>query len=204
MSSVDMVEVVSEVNPFLTPIATLKPILSGKSKLKLKVDKIGSNCCAQVTYEFINERSCSLFADKVAKLTFSSPKKPGQTKVDETTCLKVDNDGDLVVPRKTDNNELEELELFIGTLTELLYKGYFTLMRKIQSLFYLFIEYENSTSLDKVGLQVWRGAFLLADFVIQNRTEYFQGKNILEVGSGTGLTSVVATMFAKSVTATGW
>lgn len=49
---------------------------------------------------------------------------------------------------------------------------------------------------------MWRGALLLADFIIYNR-KLFDGKNILEVGSGVGLTSIVAAKYAKEVICTG-
>lgn len=66
------------------------------------------------------------------------------------------------------------------------------------------------TSLDLVGLQVWRGALLLADFLLHSS---LQGKetginiqksdHVIELGAGTGLTSVVAAMVANTVTSTG-
>ena len=58
------------------------------------------------------------------------------------------------------------------------------------------------TKLDLVGLQVWRVAFLLADFIFSN-PEIFKNKNVLELGSGVGFDSIVASMFAKEVICTG-
>uniref|UniRef100_A0A336MR32 CSON005291 protein n=1 Tax=Culicoides sonorensis TaxID=179676 RepID=A0A336MR32_CULSO len=63
------------------------------------------------------------------------------------------------------------------------------------------IEHKISTGLNLVGYQVWRGALLLADFIIHNR-KLFSDKNILEVGSGVGLTSIVAAKYAKQVVCT--
>lgn len=69
--------------------------------------------------------------------------------------------------------------------------------------FYLFIlEHQRSTTLDLVGEQVWRGAFYLADFILDN-IKTFKGANILEVASGVGLSSIVAGMLAKKVVITG-
>lgn len=51
-------------------------------------------------------------------------------------------------------------------------------------------------------MQIWRGALLLADFVIHSRDD-FKGQTILELGAGVGLTSVVAGMFAKEIICTG-
>lgn len=58
------------------------------------------------------------------------------------------------------------------------------------------IEHLQSTNLDLVGLQVWRGALLLADFLFHNRIE-LSDKYILEMGSGVGLTSIAASIFTK-------
>lgn len=53
-----------------------------------------------------------------------------------------------------------------------------------------------------VGLQVWRGALLLADYILHNQQQ-FTGQNVVELGSGVGLTGVAAAMYAKHVTCTG-
>lgn len=66
----------------------------------------------------------------------------------------------------------------------------------------IFIEHGKSTTLDKVGLQVWRGALLLADWVLHNH-ELLKGATVLELGSGTGLTSIAAATVAKEVVSTG-
>ena len=80
------------------------------------------------------------------------------------------------------------------------------------------ISHCTSSSVDLVGLQVviwkmkyprisvthfqvWRGALLLSDFLLA-RPELLQGKSVLELASGTGLTSIVAATVADSVTAT--
>ena len=60
-----------------------------------------------------------------------------------------------------------------------------------------------SSSVDLVGLQLWRGAFLLADFLL-SQPNLLAGKKVLELAAGTGLTAVTASMMAESVTATGW
>lgn len=64
------------------------------------------------------------------------------------------------------------------------------------------IEHKKSTNISLVGLQVWRGALLLADFIIHNR-KYFSKKKVLEVGAGVGLTSIVAAKYCKEVLCTG-
>lgn len=66
----------------------------------------------------------------------------------------------------------------------------------------MFLEHSVSTELKLVGLQIWRAAFLLADFIIHFH-KLFLNTTVLELGSGVGLTSIVAGMFAKKVICTG-
>ncbi|XP_070158868.1 methyltransferase-like protein 22 [Polyergus mexicanus] len=63
------------------------------------------------------------------------------------------------------------------------------------------IEHSISTELNLVGLQVWRGAFLLADYILSH-PDLFKNQTILELGSGVGLTSIVASYLAKEVICT--
>jgi len=64
------------------------------------------------------------------------------------------------------------------------------------------LEHMTHTDLAQVGLQVWRGALLLADWLLQNRGQILE-KSILEVGAGTGLASLIAARCgATSVLAT--
>ncbi|XP_012682605.2 methyltransferase-like protein 22 [Clupea harengus] len=60
------------------------------------------------------------------------------------------------------------------------------------------IEHTMATPLEDVGKQIWRGAFLLADFILSRPAE-FEGVTVLELGAGTGLTSVVMATQAKMV-----
>ncbi|XP_074034479.1 methyltransferase-like protein 22 [Leptinotarsa decemlineata] len=57
------------------------------------------------------------------------------------------------------------------------------------------IEHMKSTALDMVGLQLWRGALLLADWLIDNHKVIPKNSLVLELGSGVGLTSIVASTF---------
>lgn len=66
-----------------------------------------------------------------------------------------------------------------------------------------------NTSLNLVGLQVWRGALLLADYLLHTAANLKNGPNspcyesVIELGAGTGLTSIVAAMVSSKVTSTG-
>uniref|UniRef100_A0A8C6RZS2 Methyltransferase-like protein 22 n=1 Tax=Nannospalax galili TaxID=1026970 RepID=A0A8C6RZS2_NANGA len=60
------------------------------------------------------------------------------------------------------------------------------------------IEHTMATPLEDVGKQVWRGALLLADYILFQR-DLFQGRTVLELGAGTGLVSIVAATVARTV-----
>uniref|UniRef100_A0A3Q3WZG7 Uncharacterized protein n=1 Tax=Mola mola TaxID=94237 RepID=A0A3Q3WZG7_MOLML len=60
------------------------------------------------------------------------------------------------------------------------------------------IEHTMATPLEDVGKQVWRGAFLLADFILSDPA-MFAGATVLELGAGTGLTSIVMATMARTV-----
>ncbi|XP_020034234.1 methyltransferase-like protein 22 isoform X3 [Castor canadensis] len=60
------------------------------------------------------------------------------------------------------------------------------------------IEHTMATPLEDVGKQVWRGALLLADYILF-RQDLFQGRTVLELGAGTGLASIVAATVAQTV-----
>ena len=59
-----------------------------------------------------------------------------------------------------------------------------------------------STTLVNVGLQVWRGALLMTEYLLSN-LERFQGSTVLELGAGTGLVSMVTALSATHVFCTG-
>ncbi|XP_030261207.1 methyltransferase-like protein 22 isoform X3 [Sparus aurata] len=60
------------------------------------------------------------------------------------------------------------------------------------------IEHTMATPLEDVGKQVWRGACLLADFILSDPGR-FRGDTVLELGAGTGLTSITMATAAKTV-----
>ena len=77
----------------------------------------------------------------------------------------VDSDGDLDPPRSGSGGRRSEMEMRI--------------------------EHRTRSSLGEVGLQVWRGSLLLADYILHHHQQ-FQDKDVLEVGSGSGLASIIA------------
>ncbi|XP_040448277.1 methyltransferase-like protein 22 isoform X1 [Falco naumanni] len=60
------------------------------------------------------------------------------------------------------------------------------------------IEHTMATPLEDVGKQVWRAAFLLADYILFKR-DTFRCCSVLELGGGTGITSIIMGMVAKRV-----
>lgn len=60
------------------------------------------------------------------------------------------------------------------------------------------IEHTMATPLEDVGKQVWRGALFLADFIL-SKPVMFRGATVLELGAGTGLTSIIMATIAKKV-----
>lgn len=90
----------------------------------------------------------------------------------QTTPIEKDEDGDLELPRR--RGKVEE-----GLIS---------------------IEHRMSTSIPDVGLQVWRGGLFLADYVLDN-PGLFEGRTILELGCGTGVASIAASMASPLVVA---
>ncbi|XP_045451105.1 methyltransferase-like protein 22 [Melitaea cinxia] len=65
------------------------------------------------------------------------------------------------------------------------------------------IEHSSKTKISLVGLQVWRGAFLLGDLLIHlGHTGALSGKTVMELGAGTGISSFVAAIYAKKIICT--
>lgn len=127
----------------------------------------------------------NLFLDVISKFRFNLP---ADTK-ESASSVEQDADSDLIVSRKR-NQCIEIGEIIIGALEKFCWQGK------------IFPEHKKSTILKEVGLQVWRGAFLLNDYILCN-LDRFSNKKILEIGSGVGLTSILASIYAKKVICTG-
>ncbi|BFZ02948.1 hypothetical protein BsWGS_05987 [Bradybaena similaris] len=65
----------------------------------------------------------------------------------------------------------------------------------------LTIEHSMGTSIPEVGYQVWSGALLLCDYLLHNSTNLAEAI-VLDLGTGTGITAIVAAMFAPQVLST--
>ncbi|XP_060116594.1 methyltransferase-like protein 22 [Heteronotia binoei] len=60
------------------------------------------------------------------------------------------------------------------------------------------IEHTMATPLEDAGKQVWRGAFLLVDYILSER-DLFKDCTVLELGGGTGIVSIAMATAAKTV-----
>jgi predicted nicotinamide N-methyase len=54
----------------------------------------------------------------------------------------------------------------------------------------------SATSLDLVGHQIWRASLYLGDFLLSN-SDFFRNKSVLELGAGTGISSLIAGMVVQ-------
>lgn len=52
-------------------------------------------------------------------------------------------------------------------------------------------------------MQVWRSALLMSDFIMENQDIFTNDQVVMELGSGVGLTGIVAAMYCKEVIFTG-
>ena len=69
--------------------------------------------------------------------------------------------------------------------------------RNSENIIPLTIKHANSTNLDNVGKQIWSGALLLADYILNE--ECFNDSFCIELGSGVGLSSIVACLKVKHI-----
>ena len=155
--------------------------------------QISARCQLQVevslAFFYDNEHKnltfANLFLDVISKFRFNLP----ASREEVVKILEHDADSDVIVQRrKNECIEIGEKEISKFTLN----------VTEINSL----TEHRKTTILSEVGLQVWRGAFLLNDFILSNR-DLFSNKKVIELGSGVGLTSILGSIYAKKVICTG-
>ncbi|XP_030068715.1 methyltransferase-like protein 22 [Microcaecilia unicolor] len=110
----------------------------------------------------------------------------------------LDDDGDLEVIRKPlqENEEHSRETIHPIILTKAMEDPTEELERHSQDI--IKIEHTMATPLEDVGKQIWRGAFLLADYLLWKR-DLFRSCTALELGAGTGLTSIIMATVAKTI-----
>ncbi|NXD16608.1 MET22 protein, partial [Nothocercus nigrocapillus] len=131
----------------------------------------------------------------------NNPKNERELNIKGLEAL-LDDDGDLeVVRRPQDASDLEEEDLLRDRVCPVI------LIRGEDHAFedeehpcsdVIKIEHTMATPLEDVGKQVWRGAFLLADYIL-SKWDMFRCCTVLELGGGTGITSIVMGTVAKRV-----
>lgn len=98
--------------------------------------------------------------------------------VNATRCCHSDEDGDLDVQRRRDAHLTADVIHDVVT-----------------------IEHSLASPLSLVGLQVWLGAMLLSDYIL-HLSDALSNSTVLELGAGTGLCSIVSSIFARRVICT--
>ncbi|NWT78118.1 MET22 protein, partial [Lanius ludovicianus] len=116
----------------------------------------------------------------------------------------LDDDGDLEVvrrPRSASDLEAEDLLRDI-VCPVILMKGKVDAFedeeQECTCSDFVKIEHTMATPLEDVGKQVWRAAFLLADYILFKR-DTFRCCSVLELGGGTGIASIIMGTVAKRV-----
>ncbi|NXT23625.1 MET22 protein, partial [Syrrhaptes paradoxus] len=130
-------------------------------------------------------------------------KKERELSIEGVEAL-IDSDGDLEVvrrPRSASDLEAEAL-LRDAVYPVILMKGQEDAFEDEEQEYtcsdVVKIEHTMATPLEDVGKQVWRAAFLLADYIIFKR-DTFRCCSVLELGGGTGITSIIMGTVAKRV-----
>ena len=106
------------------------------------------------------------------------------------------------LPKSYDGSSLE---ISVGERNFYLIGMAFRIKNNLMANFSFLAESYLRSSTELVGLQVWRGAFFLADYVLENAGK-FRNRNVLELAAGTGMLSVIVGSLRqrpKSVTITG-
>ncbi|XP_028913318.1 methyltransferase-like protein 22 [Ornithorhynchus anatinus] len=148
----------------------------------------------QADREFLSKANCdSDFLDENG--TRASPRRGMEALLDE--------DGDLEVVRRPQSfSDLKQGPSRDKVHPIILTQGAENLIEEEEqeSLHHDFVKIEHTmaTPLEDAGKQVWRGAFLLADYILF-KSDLFKNCTVLELGAGTGITSIIAGTVAKTV-----
>ncbi|XP_058627836.1 methyltransferase-like protein 22 isoform X2 [Onychostoma macrolepis] len=148
----------------------------------------------------LNNVGQPVFTSKFRILRDSSGESPVRESTDESSVPR-DEDGDLDVvrrPRCTSCNRDAVCPIILSQSAATLTDEEEDSEEEDGARDIIKIEHTMATPLEDVGKQIWRGAFLLADFILA-QASMFKGATVLELGAGTGLTSIVVAMVAKTV-----
>jgi hypothetical protein len=144
----------------------------------------------------------------------------------------VDEDGDLVVPRRKLRSAIGGLELdaecflfvcfllfscvlYLFCLFTLLFAGFYFFLLSISFSLVdtISIVHQMDTPIASVGLQVWSGSLLLADYILAlhqrdgmvdgdgrraERCDFLRDRAVIELGCGCGFAGLVASRYARA------
>ncbi|KAE8579863.1 hypothetical protein XENTR_v10024215 [Xenopus tropicalis] len=155
------------------------------------------------TLESVSKESDNKKREDTEKEYSSSPEDIQQNDSENVENL-VDEDGDLEVTRRPQsfsekNEQNYARNIVCPTILTIGNEEEYNCEENIYSSPNIVkIEHTMATPLEDVGKQVWRGAFLLADYILW-QPDPFRDCTVLELGAGTGFTSIIMAMIAKTV-----
>ncbi|XP_043945531.1 methyltransferase-like protein 22 isoform X2 [Protopterus annectens] len=116
----------------------------------------------------------------------------------------LDEDGDLdLIRRPLDVSDTDQLEFYRLMVHPVILSKGEEGTREVEDQYDSYpdvirIEHTMATPLEDVGKQVWRAALLLADYILHNHF-IFKNCTALELGAGTGITSIAMATTAKTI-----
>lgn len=130
--------------------------------------------------------------------------------VDSDNIVKNENDPLLDLMPEALRSRLQvaqsRLPVQLGTVTEVVNPGRLTVdedgdleLCRARRSAQILLDHCPATTLPTVGLQVWKAALVMSDFLLHRGRELLRGKGVVELGSGAGLCGIVAAAFADYV-----
>ncbi|XP_077304958.1 methyltransferase-like protein 22 isoform X2 [Lithobates pipiens] len=157
--------------------------------------KSASEDCVIITDNEDTEKQC-----EEELLVFKAPKLCDMQTIESF----LDEDGDLEVQRRPqspsdrDNTKDYARDVVCPTILTIGSEGQIEEEKCENNTDVIKIEHTMATPLEDVGKQIWRGAFILADYILSQQ-DLFRGCTALELGAGTGFTSIIMATVAKTV-----
>ncbi|XP_057674000.1 methyltransferase-like protein 22 [Corythoichthys intestinalis] len=152
------------------------------------------------------DRKCEATSENSDCEAYVTQGKDRDEKHERTVAPALDEDGDLDIPNRPRNNVTEDCTREVICPVILRQSDTSAVQNEVNTddeadeCFddIIRIEHTMATPLEDVGKQVWRGALLLADFIL-SQPLMFKGATVIELGAGVGLTSVIMSTLAKRV-----
>lgn len=183
---------------FVSKFKILKDCDNLESKESFQSEQVGGN--TNGNHDLSEE---PVKGQNIKPIVESEPHREcGEVTVVQNLDAWLDEDGDLdLIRRPLDLSDKEQLESFRQMVHPvILSKGEQGTSEDedYSCSDVILIEHTMATPLDDVGKQVWRAALLLADYILHNQL-IFKNCTVLELGAGTGITSIVMATAAKTI-----